>query len=124
MNRKNLIMILVIVLLLVLAVESVMQYAGRKKMERSLKITEQQLDSASKELQAARISLTALKSDLLQLQAFVDSTSRNINALNAGKMISARKFNEQREVLMQKIAEMNLSLDSTREELKNIHVEN
>ncbi len=117
-------MILVVLLLLVLAVESVMQYAGRKKIERSLKITEQQLDSASKELQAARVSLTALKSDLLQLQAFVDSTSRNINALNTGKVISARKFNEQREVLLQKIMDMNLSLDSAREELSHIRVEN
>ena len=117
-------MILVVLLLLVLAVESVMQYAGRKKIERSLKITEQQLNSASKELQAARVSLTALKSDLLQLQAFVDSTSRNINTLNTGKVISARKFNEQREVLLQKIMDMNLSLDSAREELAHIRVEN
>lgn len=117
-------MILAIVLLVVLAVESMVQYTGRKKMERSLKITEQQLDSASRELQAARFSLTALKSDLLQLQEFVDSTSRNISSLNAGKMISARTFNEQREALMQKIAEMNLSLDSTREELAHIRVDN
>lgn len=123
MKKNILIPALAIAIIVVLGIQSLSQFTARNKLKKSLVRVERQLDSSSRELRLASDRLAALKSELLGMQAFMDSTSVRMACINNGQLVSTRHFREEQDLLGARLVHFIHSLDSAREALENIQVE-
>jgi predicted nucleic acid-binding Zn-ribbon protein len=123
MKTRSLFVIIICIAIIVLCIQSIIQYNVRSKIQHSMQRMEQQMDRASHDLAMARLRMEALKHELNSLQNYIDSTSLRIEKLNQGKQISSRQYEGERKQIIKKLDELYLSIDSTRKSLPEIIIQ-
>ena len=84
---------------------------------------EQQIEKASHDLAQARLRMENMKLELNNLQNFIDSTSLRVNKLNQGKQSSTKQYEAERKQIIKKLDKLYLSIDSTRNSLPEIQIQ-
>jgi predicted nucleic acid-binding Zn-ribbon protein len=123
MKTRSLFAILILTAIIVLCVQSIIQYNARTKIQHTMQRLEQQIDKASHDLARARFRMENMKLELNNLQNFIDSTSLRVNKLNQGKQSSSRQYEAERNQIIKKLDKLYLSMDSTRNSLPEIHIQ-
>jgi predicted nucleic acid-binding Zn-ribbon protein len=123
MKTRSLFAILILTAIIVLCVQSIIQYNARTKIQHTMQRLEQQIDKASHDLAQARLRMENMKLELNNLQNFIDSTSQRVNKLNQGKQSSSRQYEAERKQIIKKLDKLYLSIDSTRNSLPEIQIQ-
>jgi len=123
MKTSSIFIILIISALLVLSIQSLIQYRANIKVHRSMQKMEEQMDKASHELSQARSRMESLKQELYRLQNFIDSSSLRVRKLNEGKQITAKQYEAERIKIVNKLDHLYISIDSTKKSLPDIQIQ-
>ena len=123
MKIRSLFAILILTAIIVLCVQSVIQYSARTKIQHTMQRLELQIDKATHDLAQARLRMESMKHELNKLQNFIDSTSLRVYKLNQGKQNSSKQYETERKQIIKKFDELYLSIDSTRNSLPEIHIQ-
>jgi len=122
MKSPSLFVILILAAIIVLSLQSLLQYRANIKIHHTLQKMEEQMDKASHDLSQARFRMEALKHELNNLQNFIDSTSHRVGKLNEGKIIIGRQYEAERNKIIKKLDQLYISIDSTRKSLPEIQI--
>jgi predicted nucleic acid-binding Zn-ribbon protein len=123
MKTRSIFAILILTAIIVLCVQSIIQYNARTKLQHTMQRLEQQIEKASHDLAQARLRMENMKRELNNLQNFIDSTSLRVNKLNQGKQSSSKQYEAERKQIIIKLDKLYLSIDSTRNSLPEIHIQ-